>query len=57
MKKWSEPVPSPLPCQAAHKAGMKPPGKVKDLSIGVLTHESTNLRHSLKTYDVSGSHR
>jgi hypothetical protein len=53
VKPWSEPTPSLTPCQAAAAAGVKPPGKVKGLSVGVLTHEATNLRYSLKTYDVS----
>ena len=55
VKPWSLPEPSLTPCQATHKAGVKPPGKVKGLSVGVLTHEATNLRYSLKTYDVSGA--
>ena len=54
VRKWSQPEPSPFPCQAAHKAGIKPPGKIKGLTVGVLTHESTNLGFSFKTYDENG---
>ena len=51
---WTTPEPSPFPCQAAARAGIRPPGKIKDLTVGVLTHESTNLGYSFKTYDEFG---
>jgi hypothetical protein len=52
VKPKSTPDASPLPCQAAHRRGVKPPGKIKGLTVGVLTHETVNMGFSFDTYDV-----
>ena len=54
LKEWSEPVPTPKPCQLAKAAGKAPPGVLQDLSVGMLTHEPRSMRDTLATYEANG---
>jgi hypothetical protein len=50
---WSAPSPSPNPCHAAAAAGVDP-GRVEELSVGLLTHEPVAFRLSMETYSELG---
>ena len=50
---WSAPTPSPNPCKAAAAAGVKP-AVIKDLSVGMLTHEPVAFALTMATYEEYG---
>lgn len=50
---WSAPSPSANPCKAAAAAGVMP-GVIKDLSVGLLTHEPIAFALTMKTYEEYG---
>jgi hypothetical protein len=54
VKPWAPPPEPVFPCQVAAKRGEKPPGVVKDLTVGLLTHEPISFRASMASYEKYG---
>lgn len=53
LKEWSEPAEPETPCRAAWKRGEKGQ-RVKDLTVGLLTHEPRSFRDTMETYEKLG---
>ena len=50
---WNPPRDPPLRCRIEADAGVKPPGVVKRLTVGMLTHEPVATTATLATYEAN----